>query len=456
MNTQYLQYITIPTTGMPNQNHLFHAGDTIMKVSKNIMRILLSAVLPMFLLSVLPTAALAADTAESLYSSANQFEEEKFDGDAKVLYQRVLETYPDSEVAAGARLHSSRYSVLSLIASGNDAAAQTEIAAIRTGFPNHPDLPWYLYGIGNQYEELKRNDDAKAIYQEIIQQYPNSPVIDNARVHFSKYKILSFIDSGNDAAVQSEIAEIITAFPNHPDLTWFYLTAADKYEMKRKYRESKGIYEQIVRQFSDSSFLPGTKFGFNSYARLQLARFAICTLADSSIESADSALLKMKSDFATNPMLTDAIFRTAEIIYEKGLSRLHRVPDPNSTFLNWTAASIETDVIGKTTNKTFEAEAYYLLAETYYKLGDYTKALPNYRVILAVDPNFMYAQQCIFMIGMSNEKLINAGLVNQAQAISEIRTNYERLIKEFPNCRDAEYVKGWLERNKMRQRKESI
>jgi len=64
---------------------------------------------------------------------------------AKVLYQQVLQQYPNSPAADGARLRFSRCTVLELLVAGNDVAAQSEIAAAKANFANHVDFPWVLY-----------------------------------------------------------------------------------------------------------------------------------------------------------------------------------------------------------------------------------------------------------------------------------------------------------------------
>lgn len=289
----------------------------------------------------------------------------------------------------------------------------------------------------------KKDNEAKSIYQRILQQYPNNPIAAGARLHNSRYNVLSLIESGNDTAIQLEIDKIKTDLPNHPELPWFFRCIVNKYEDSKKYQAAKNIYLQILQQFPDTVLLPGTKVGFANYAKLQMARFNICSLADSgNIDGMNAAIEKMKSDFAANPMLPEAIFRAIEPVYEKESSRTE------SPFFKRAIELIENDILGKTANINLETDAYYMLALNYQQLGDYLKAVQAFENAYLDNPKHHYADYFVVMQGYCYEQLFKTGKITEAEAKQQIKAAYTKLVTEYPSSVSVPRVQKWLEDNK--------
>ncbi|MDD5135215.1 MAG: tetratricopeptide repeat protein [Phycisphaerae bacterium] len=246
------------------------------------------------------------DEAHRLYAAANQMEElQKFE-EAKTLYLQVLEQYPLSSFAAGARLHFSRFNVLLQLVDGNDAEAQTEIKSIEADFNDQPDFPWYLYGIGNQYEKLKRGNEAKSIYQRILRQYPDSPVAGGARLHFSRYAVAALIASGDDSAVQSEINSIAADLQGHPDLPWYLSSIIKQYERLGKYSESQMIKSLYQVQHDANELSMSTEYLKYSKAKVQLL------IISQKYDEAKTALDKLIGVFSEHPDLPEVLYEIAQ------------------------------------------------------------------------------------------------------------------------------------------------
>jgi tetratricopeptide (TPR) repeat protein len=146
-----------------------------------------------------------ADLPWFLCRIASEYETLRKHDQARSLYEQVFRQYPDSPAAKNARLELVRYEVLSLAAAGKDAEVQSEITKAKTEFAGRRELPVFIYSIANQYKKLKKPDQAKALFGQIIQQYPNRSVAKGARMELLKYKIQSLVAAGKDAEVQSEI-----------------------------------------------------------------------------------------------------------------------------------------------------------------------------------------------------------------------------------------------------------
>ena len=275
-------------------------------------KIPLSVFVLFFLLSIFcfSIAKGETDQSEPLYRAGNQCEEQKRNEEAKTLYQQVLQQYPDSEVAAGARLHLSRYNVLSLISSGNDTAAQSEIAAIEAAFPNHPDMPWYLYGVANQYEEQKKDDKAKAIYQQILQRYSSTPFAAGAKLHLSKYDVLSRMAAGNQKTLDIDIEKMMADNANHPDMPWFIYYIANQYEELKDCQKAKDYYQKILQKYPDSAVASG--------AKLHFSRFNVLSQIIAGDESnAEAEIGNIESKFQNHPDLPWYLYGVANQYEEK-------------------------------------------------------------------------------------------------------------------------------------------
>jgi tetratricopeptide (TPR) repeat protein len=236
----------------------------------------------------------AFEKAHSLYTAANQSEEAKKIAEAKTLYQAVLKDYPLSEFAAGARLHYSRFNVLTQLADGNEATALAEIEDIETNFEKHPDFPWYLYGIGNCYEDLKRDSEANSIYERILTQYPDSRVAGGAKLHYSRYKVLAMIADGNEAKAEAEIKNMEANFEKDPDWPWYLYGIANQYEEKKNYQKAQDYYQTILQECSESPVAANARLHFSRYKVLSL-------IADGNEAQAWDEIDRTQADFQAHP-----------------------------------------------------------------------------------------------------------------------------------------------------------
>jgi TolA-binding protein len=234
----------------------------------------------------------AQDQADSLYAQAKANENLQKYEEAKAAYQQIIVQYPKSPVTENARLRLSRCNALEFLAAGNDAAAQLEIAAAEKNFANHPEWPWFLCRIANEYKRLERHDQAKGLYEQVLRQYPDNPAAKSARLELLKYKIESLVAAGEDAAVQSEITKAKTEFAGRPELPEFLSSIANEYETLKKQDQAKGLYEQIVQQYPDS---PAAK-----KARMEIVRYEVLSLAAAGKDAeVQSEITRAEIEFAS-------------------------------------------------------------------------------------------------------------------------------------------------------------
>jgi TolA-binding protein len=282
--------------------------------------------------------------------------------------------------------------MLSQMAAGNQADAQAEVNNIEANFQSHPDFPWYIYSVANQYEELKKDDEAKAIYQRILQQYPDSPVAGGARLHFSRYNVSSLLASGNDTAAQSEIDGIATDLPGHPDLQWYFSNIANQYEELGKHSEAdrvKSLYQQITQNHPNG--LSAGKAGLQ-YSRAEVLFLAVSQKDD----EAKAAFDKLIADFSDHPDLLDTL---------------------------------------------------YWIAQNYEGLGRYEESKSIYQQIIQNYPDSSLIWHAQFLAGRINQDLAKAGVISQADADAKTKAAYQQLLEKYPDCKAAKAAQSWLNRN---------
>ncbi len=411
-----------------------------------------------------------SEEAHRLYAAANQLEEMQRFEEAKSLYQQVLQQYPNSEFAAGAKLHFSRFNVLSQIAAGNQAAADAEINEITAGFPDHHDFPWYLYGIANQYEELKRYEEAKNLYQQILQQYPDSPVAAGAELHFSRFNVLSQIAAGNETNAETEINSIESKFQSHPDFPWYIYSVANQYEELKKDDKAKAIYQRILQQYPDSPVAGG--------ARLHFSRYNVTSLIASGNDTAvRSEIGGIAADFPGHPDL-QWYFSNIANQYEqlgkysvadevKSLYQQITQESPNGSSktkagLQYSRAEVQFLIISQKYDEAKAAldkliadfsdhpdlpDTLYEIAQKYEWSDRYEESKSIYQQIIQNCPDSSLAWHAQFLVGRINQDLAKAGVISQADADAKTKAAYQQLLEKYPNCKAAKAAQRWLNRN---------
>ncbi len=235
-----------------------------------------------------------------LFNIALQYRQSKRYEKAKVIYQQIIQQYPDSPYAGKAQVGISETKVWSLIESGNDTAAQTALDGLIADFPDAPDLPAVLYDIAKAYEESRKYEQAKNICQQIIHQCPDSPYAGIAQVGIPMMNVLFLIDSGNDAEAKAVIDKLTADFTGHSDLPAVLYYIAKRYGVSGKYKEAESIYQDIV---TDS---PGTYYALHSQRRLVCLYISVGNDA-----AAQAALDSLIADFSEHSDLLEVLYGIA-------------------------------------------------------------------------------------------------------------------------------------------------
>lgn len=191
--------------------------------------------------------------------------------EARTLLETLINTYPDSEYIARAKLAIGD----SWYAEGGTAAmqqAEVEYKDFQTFFPNLPEASEAQLKVANiHYKQMEKPDrdysqaeHAAEEYKTLIQTYPDSPLVSEAKQKLREveevlaerqYRIANFYDlRGNMAAAQARLESLIDSYPLYSrvdqalfDLGSLYEREADA--VKRQTRIPDARREKMTAEF---------------------------------------------------------------------------------------------------------------------------------------------------------------------------------------------------------------
>ncbi len=201
-----------------------------------------------------------------------------------------------------AQLEQAKLGIISLIKEGHYSQAQIQTRKLLADFSQNPALPQSLYEIAAEYREENRYKEEKDVYQQIIRDYPDNPLVSRAQLGFLRAEVLSLIVSHKDT--EQALNKLITDFPGHPDLPDAFYSIGKKYGWFEKYEEEMAVDQRLMRDYPDNPFA--------NKARLCFSRAKVQSLIISQdYDRAKEALDKLIVDFSNHPDLPEELYWTA-------------------------------------------------------------------------------------------------------------------------------------------------
>ncbi len=137
----------------------------------------------------------------------------------KSLYQQITQKSPNGSSKTKAGLQYSRAEVQFLIISQKYDEAKAALDKLIADFSDHPDLPDTLYGIAQKYEWSDRYEESKSIYQQIVQNCPDSSLAWHAQFlvgriqqDLAKAGVISQADA--DAKTKAAYQQLLEKYPD--------------------------------------------------------------------------------------------------------------------------------------------------------------------------------------------------------------------------------------------------
>lgn len=243
-----------------------------------------------------------------------------------------------------------------------DAALTTYATARNIGSPDNDYIMLQtgtINGIKQNYQEARNQ------FTSLIENYPKSPYRDEALFQRAQFEI----EQGNYQAAVDGLSQLIQGSANSKFLPYAYMRRASSYYNLRQYDKTIADYAAMLRQF------PSHPLAQESLLPLQDA----LSIAGRASEF-ETYLAQFRRANPDNKGLEAIEFETAKNAFFD-----EQYPTAVVTLNNFINAYPESSRI---------QEARYYVAESYYRMKDYTKALPLYE-LLARDNNFAMGSRVV-------------------------------------------------------------
>jgi len=181
-----------------------------------------------------------------------------------------------------------------------------------------------------------------------------------------------------------------------------------------------------------------------------LSRMGILSLIDANDDpNAFAAIDNLVKDFNGCPELPMAVSLIGENYYAKG----HKMQ--YSGLQDLAKEKYEKSIIVREIvieQLPFSSEltprAYYLSAVLYsHYLGQYEKGIEYFQKVVETWPDYQFAWNAQFFIGLYYEILRNTGAISQSEANPKIEQAYQAVIENYPDSEPAGHVAlklGWM------------
>ncbi|MHC4157003.1 MAG: tetratricopeptide repeat protein [Planctomycetota bacterium] len=204
--------------------------------------------------------AKAVDEVADDYYKAGQYEK------ARQWHQYVVDHWPQDQRALQAQKN---VAILNTIL-GDQTAAEAALDKLVTDFSTHVKLPNLLYEMARDYEEVKEFNQAKEVYQRIVQVCPGTSQAGDSPLDVRKLDVYLLIESDRDDEVTSAVDRLIADYAAHPYVSVAVHKVAVHYHLKayrlgnqgleseasRCFRKAALIFERVMARFPGSDAVP--------------------------------------------------------------------------------------------------------------------------------------------------------------------------------------------------------
>ncbi len=250
---------------------------------------------------------------------------------ADAIFETIITNYPGTEVA----LRSQKGLVIVYIQTQRIYDAEAALKKLTADFATYPepnDVAQALFGIARQYEWSAKYKDANKVYQQILDEQPQSWYVNRADLGAERTNIQYLITIGKDEKAASATDKLAVDFAGHADLPQTIFDIAKRYEWSHKYEQANELYLHFVRAYPDS---PAA-----GKVPLTLLRTNIESLIAAGKETeAQGAIEKLISDYSKHPDLPGALEKIARKYewtgrYERARSLYQQIAEqyPDSSY----------------------------------------------------------------------------------------------------------------------------
>jgi len=263
-------------------------------------RIIIVCIVVSGLLFCMTSTRCFADPA-ALFEQAKNYTSSGYRQQAKQIYTRIVEDYPGTDHVLRARGEL----IILDIPEKHDSQMQDAIDSLIASYSGHSDLPDVLCDIAMGSGWAGKLQQAKNLYQEVIQQWPNSSAVRKAHLGISRMDIVLLIKAGDYSSAETLIGQMLEDFSDLPSMPGAMYHISRRYQWSRKYELAENIRQELIRRYPNSDMA--------DRARLDAPRTDVLALIKSGDFTVAAAKLReFKLNFSNNPILPVALYHFAQ------------------------------------------------------------------------------------------------------------------------------------------------
>jgi TolA-binding protein len=200
---------------------------------------------------------------------------------------------------------SDRQQIESLIEAGKLTEAQTQIEQFKADYSQDSGLPDALYLIAHRYRLEHKWEQAINLYNQIIQDYPDSPSASRATLGIARVGVLSLLVAKDYDGAQQALDKLVVDFRGHPDLPETLCKIAEGFRWGHRWEQSRNLYKQVKQDY------PNTLYA--SRADLAIANLeVVSSLVAQNYTAAQKSLDEMINSFPDHPDLPETLYWIAQ------------------------------------------------------------------------------------------------------------------------------------------------
>ena len=163
------------------------------------------------------------------------------------------------------------------------------------------DSPESLYDTARERIQSKKYEEAKSLYQQIIQQYPSSPYVSKAQMGIAEVDILTDINAVKISEAKAGINSLTANFSEDPNLPEILYDITKRYRWTWNYEEAKSLCQQIIQQYPSSPYA--------SKAQMCIAEIDIVSdIKAGKMNEAQSGVNSLIANFSGHPDLPKTLY----------------------------------------------------------------------------------------------------------------------------------------------------
>jgi outer membrane protein assembly factor BamD (BamD/ComL family) len=344
----------------------------------------------------------------------------------------LIELYPDSSYSSRARAEIVLLDIRSKIAIGTFDPAAGEIEQLKSRYEKDFFLARRCYELGDYCLHNHNYDAAILVLEMVWQQFPEFHYYcGRAKICDDTARICREIKAGNLSESQTALQKFEQDYAGYsylPGQLYFIAKVYSSYGYQDQY---SALCDEMIK-IGDSKYA--------AYGDIHKMRLSIQShLEADDLAGAKQIFNKFKSRYANSLYLEEGTLDLVREFYDKGL---RTEGDSSKDYLKEVIAICQAQ---EPTEADFKVQSYALLGQSYFRLGNFVESASYYQKLVDEYPDSRFAWNAQFMVGRAYEKMEQAGAMSEQEAVGRIRTAYQNLLEEYPNCKSAKAAQRWLE-----------